>query len=851
MNFYGEFAQDEDKKKKPSQIAQEKAKQGMKFYGEFEQYKTNRTISTKPTQAQEQIKQEEPKKQGLLENIKGNVKSIIDFGTELGRGIKTGIPQATSAIKKTGSDILGLISKGEKKSAGTVFDPFKIRGELAPKLSDSAEKLRQSAISDFKKSNLLNAELPIIDNGSFIKNIQDPKWLGRNIGQSLPNLATSLGVSTITTALTANPAVGLAVGFGTSYSLESGFAYMDAKEAGVDEEKANKVALITGVANAVLDSLPIGRILGKLGKAPLVRKSITREIVSGILKQTALESTTEGLQEIVSNAVARSYDKNREWYAGVPESLLLGGVLGGASSVAIEAPMDILHKNSAKVVEDLNNAVKMVEAKPEEQRTQTEKDLLSAVKGEVTFKPITTQDRVLPEIPTEQVKVEVSRAKQSEGELTPAEWKGKEIVHVGNRTVEQAKTEGLHVARNPQKQFGKAVYFEETTEAVSDFGTNVQAKINTDDFNLKVFNSVKERTDFLEEQNVDNLADGIRKEGTYDGFIVTNPDPEVGNYYGITNLDKVNEIVTGKKIMKALTIGKEVKLLENKKLQEETQGEGFVMTEKADKNKIEVSKKINDYRYAMEKFNAKPTETNRERFEKIRSELAILKEKGYVEQKPQGQTQPTTEVISPQKTAGTEGGARVVAPTTETITKEVPREQLPVGGGKEKVSRLEARVKDVLGKATQEQIDRLGLSTYEQMNKKENIKSASEYVVNNQEEAIQVLSGEKEAPKGILRNSIYVAMENLAKGDVGLARKLASLQSTRYGQELSILTEIDPDSPVRAISEVINIRAKEFERRNKGKTIASEKKRVAKQIQSEVKAPSKDNWISFIESISC
>jgi len=116
---------------------------------------------------------------------------------------------------------------------------------------------------------------------------------------------------------------------------------------------------------------------------------------------------------------------------------------------------------------------------------------------------------------------------------------------------------------------------------------------------------------------------------------------------------------------------------------------------------------------------------------------------------------------------------------------------------------------------------------------------------------MKVLRGEIEPPKGILRNSIYVAMEGQAKGDVELARKLASLQSTRLGQELSILTEIDPDSPVKVMSDIIKIREEVFKKRYKGKSPSEVKKKIAKDIKEKIKPPSKWDWNSFIDSIIC
>jgi len=180
---------------------------------------------------------------------------------------------------------------------------------------------------------------------------------------------------------------------------------------------------------------------------------------------------------------------------------------------------------------------------------------------------------------------------------------------------------------------------------------------------------------------------------------------------------------------------------------------------------------------------------------------------------------------------------------------EVSRAQLPVGEGKEKLSRLEARITKNLKEANPDIIERLGLVKFNQMNKKAQIAKASEYVIDNTSEALRVLEGKVEVPEGLLYNSIYVAMQNLAKGDVDLARKLSSLSSTRAGQEISILTELDPDSPVRAMREIIKIREDTFKRRYKNQTVKQVKDKIAGDIKSKVKKINKYDWNTFINSI--
>ena len=184
----------------------------------------------------------------------------------------------------------------------------------------------------------------------------------------------------------------------------------------------------------------------------------------------------------------------------------------------------------------------------------------------------------------------------------------------------------------------------------------------------------------------------------------------------------------------------------------------------------------------------------------------------------------------------------------------VPSTQLPVGEGIEKVSRLQARVTGHLDALKISDVRRLkeglGLTTYNQMIKVEQIAKASEYVANNPEDALLVLKGKIEPPQGLLVNSIYVALKELGSSDTELATKLATLSATRMGQEISILSEIDVSNPVTIMEEVVNTRIEAFEKKTKRKVSEKVKQEVEK-ITKEQKAPSIRQWDSFLESIRC
>lgn len=182
---------------------------------------------------------------------------------------------------------------------------------------------------------------------------------------------------------------------------------------------------------------------------------------------------------------------------------------------------------------------------------------------------------------------------------------------------------------------------------------------------------------------------------------------------------------------------------------------------------------------------------------------------------------------------------------------EVPRRQIPVGEGDVKVSRLEARVKKALDNISQETIDKLGLTTYQQMNNKDMIARASEYVINHPEEALQVLSGDVQVPKGLNTGAIYVAMVNNAVGNVDLANKLATLSSTAMGQNIEILKEIDPNSPVKVTSEIIKVREKALERKYAKKSVTEIKKAQVAKGEKMIKPPTAFDWAAIIKEVRC
>lgn len=189
-----------------------------------------------------------------------------------------------------------------------------------------------------------------------------------------------------------------------------------------------------------------------------------------------------------------------------------------------------------------------------------------------------------------------------------------------------------------------------------------------------------------------------------------------------------------------------------------------------------------------------------------------------------------------------EFGVESVEPKPKRKFVDVPREQLPVRmeQAEKGISRLESRMKGLFEtknvKAAKAEAEARGLdvSIYDKMNKSEQIRNAARYVERTpQRDVLEVLEGKREAPRGLLNNAIMLALEekSLRSKNIELAIKLASLRSTRMGQEISILTEVAGISPVSGMHEIIRARQSSVRGKLKqGETIATKKSKTIGKI---------------------
>lgn len=147
------------------------------------------------------------------------------------------------------------------------------------------------------------------------------------------------------------------------------------------------------------------------------------------------------------------------------------------------------------------------------------------------------------------------------------------------------------------------------------------------------------------------------------------------------------------------------------------------------------------------------------------------------------------------------------------------------------------------------------LPEYQTVNMKEQAEKASELITKDYEMAKKIAMGHEQAPKGVIPESLFVAVENKAikEGDVNTLRDLATAsrlttEATTMGQRIRTLAERNPDSPVGAIKSIQVIRSNKS-----GKELQTSKNRIVKEIKEHIKQtkPKKEDWTSFVRSLEC
>ena len=158
---------------------------------------------------------------------------------------------------------------------------------------------------------------------------------------------------------------------------------------------------------------------------------------------------------------------------------------------------------------------------------------------------------------------------------------------------------------------------------------------------------------------------------------------------------------------------------------------------------------------------------------------------------------------------------------------EMPSSRMPVGTGTEKQSSLSARLSRAYQKLHPETpLDESLLPRYRKMNMQEQKRLADTFVGDLDIPTVNdIVRGRTPLPEGLLRNGFLEAAGRKAAqtGDdellQALSRDIASLESTRYGQEIAYSRMFEPDNPFGQMEAIITSRAERAVRQKGGKLV--------------------------------
>lgn len=151
------------------------------------------------------------------------------------------------------------------------------------------------------------------------------------------------------------------------------------------------------------------------------------------------------------------------------------------------------------------------------------------------------------------------------------------------------------------------------------------------------------------------------------------------------------------------------------------------------------------------------------------------------------------------------------------------------------------------------------LPEYQQIDMKDQAAKAADLVTSDPDTARAIAMGEKAAPKGLLPESVMVAVEHQATtaGDVDTLKSLANSKlassATTMGQRIRALGERDTASPVDAIRQVQDARAEALKSRgiDVGKSTDDAVASARTEIQKAVKSTPRPSWEDFVNSLTC
>lgn len=734
------------------------------------------------------------------------------------------IPQQ---LKVTGGIILQQLSNLNKKIyPQAVLEKLpggKRYSEARDRQKVSGEKISEAGAAELQK---LGTERAKFGQREGLGNIADI------ISYSAPSTASSIGIGIIG-SIVATPTVGITLGVSSSFAQTTGDIYTEARSYKMSKEKAQLVAMTGGVLIASIESLPIGRLLEKTPGGQQVKKTLIKNIIDGVLtatQQGLLEGSTEGVQQIVQNALALTYDEHRNIMEGSSDAVLAGIFLGSASDITVNAlntSIDTVMRIDEKKVNDGLKEIQKALQTPAEKRTPQQQKIAEALLSENL-----TPDEAIARV--------VSA--------------GIENTSVGNQ-ITLAAVEAKEQGKNLQIQLSPDQDTADINIVESNFTPLSQEM--TEQANPQDIEAQTVEQGQVQPQNVENV------EKTDIPQIPEELIPLAEEAKKFSNADEFAKIVLSKglpdtKEMKmASEIRTKIEELKIKGAQAKADNniEEFTRLDKEFTDLTEQLKGIDD-RSTLNKLlgdsydldaNIKKLTDFYNSFQKkdtIPSDRQQVEENLTEEQKKLGRAafgsvqedlkdkvdkkQPTKEPVTPQTTQPEK------RETGDEPGTELRDDQAPVGEGKVRESEAYRKVRDRLEEATQQDVN------YNRLNLAQDAENAMKFISKDPQAALRVAFGLEAPPVGQTETAISIALADKAgrDGNYKLQSQLESsrsLRQTRRGQEIvSERGRFKDDSPYQYMRELLDRRLKDIGHSVKSDIVDQFNKKVSSAKQKAV-----------------
>jgi len=150
-----------------------------------------------------------------------------------------------------------------------------------------------------------------------------------------------------------------------------------------------------------------------------------------------------------------------------------------------------------------------------------------------------------------------------------------------------------------------------------------------------------------------------------------------------------------------------------------------------------------------------------------------------------------------------------------------------------------------------------GTAGFDPITIKKQAQLVSDLIATDLKRAERMIKGQEPVPAELRGSSLIVGLEEYAlkRGNVEMLRDLAksplTSETSRFAQELRILGERSPESPVTAMRDVAKAREASFENRTRQKPQKVKETEVKKMKAEIEKTASRPTWEEFIKEIRC